>query len=359
MKTAEEVQLAAMELRAERGGAVPVTEVLGILVERCNGVSLKDFTAGVIAAFQPRAESDRKVSAIDLTDFIERDIPKRKPLLSPFLLEKSLGQCFAARGVGKTHVSLGIGYAVATGGSFLQWEAPEPARVLLVDGEMAADDLQGRLRAIQKASEEQPEPGYFQLISYDLQGEGGLPSLATPEGQAAIDEHLDGVQLVILDNLSCLFSLPENDADEWKLKAQPWLMGLRRQGISALFMHHANKSGDQRGTGAREDVLDYVIQLKHPSDYEPGEPARFEVSFTKCRQFSREGLAPFEAKLTTNAEGAGVWECKSTSSVKREQAIQLLRDGWTQAQVVRELGILKGTLSKWRRAAVEAGELDP
>ncbi len=359
MRTAEEVELAALKLRAERGGAVPVTEVLGILAEQCSGASVEDFVAGVTAAFKPQAEADRKVSAIDFTEFMDRDIPKRKPLLSPFLLEKSLGQAFAARGVGKTHVSLGVGYAVATGGRFLQWDAPEPARVLLVDGEMAADDLQGRLRSIQAASEKRPEPGYFRLISYDLQGEGGLPSLATPEGQAAVGEHLDGVQLVILDNLSCLFSLPENDADEWKLKAQPWLMGLRRQGISALFMHHANKSGEQRGTGAREDVLDYVIQLKHPPDYEPGEPARFEVSFTKSRQFSREGLAPFEARLTTNEAGAGVWECRSTSSVKRQQAIQLLRDGLTQAQVVKELGIRKGTLSKWRRAAVGAGELDP
>jgi transposase-like protein len=44
--------------------------------------------------------------------------------------------------------------------------------------------------------------------------------------------------------------------------------------------------------------------------------------------------------------------------VKRAQAIHLLREGWTQAQVGRELGIPKGTLSKWRRAAVETGELE-
>ncbi len=37
----------------------------------------------------------------------------------------------------------------------------------------------------------------------------------------------------------------------------------------------------QRGTSRREDVLDTVIQLKRPKDYEPEDGGRFEVHFTK------------------------------------------------------------------------------
>jgi len=36
---------------------------------------------------------------------------------------------------------------------------------------------------------------------------------------------------------------------------QGWLLVLRRRGISVMVIHHAGKSGLQRGTSRREDVL--------------------------------------------------------------------------------------------------------
>jgi hypothetical protein len=59
-------------------------------------------------------------------------------VLDPIIPEKDLVMLYAARGTGKTHVALDIAYAVATGGSFLKWQAPKPRRVLLVDGKMPA-----------------------------------------------------------------------------------------------------------------------------------------------------------------------------------------------------------------------------
>jgi hypothetical protein len=44
---------------------------------------------------------------------------------------------YASRGARKTHVALGIAYAVATGSAFLKWWAPRARRVLPVDGEMS------------------------------------------------------------------------------------------------------------------------------------------------------------------------------------------------------------------------------
>ena len=49
---------------------------------------------------------------------------------------------------------------------------------------------------------------------------------------------------------------------------QAWLLRLRRQGVAVLLVHHAGRSGNPRGTSKREDVLDTVIQLKHPEDYD-------------------------------------------------------------------------------------------
>ena len=40
----------------------------------------------------------------------------------------------------------------------------------------------------------------------------------------------------------------------------------RRRGMAVLLIHHAGKSGDQRGTSAREDIMDTVISLRRPRE---------------------------------------------------------------------------------------------
>jgi len=75
------------------------------------------------------------------------------------------------------------------------------------------------------------------------------------------------VKLMILDNLSCLFSgLPENDSDAWE-KVLSWLLDLRRRRIAVLIVHHSSKAGTMRGTYRREDAAFWVIRvdrLSHP-----------------------------------------------------------------------------------------------
>ena len=44
-------------------------------------------------------------------DFVTRDIRPRERILAPWLLTQSLNMLYAWRGIGKTHVALGIGYA--------------------------------------------------------------------------------------------------------------------------------------------------------------------------------------------------------------------------------------------------------
>jgi putative DNA primase/helicase len=103
--------------------------------------------------------------------------------------------------------------------------------------------------------------------------------------------------LVVVDNLSTLCrSLKENDADSWT-PVQSWALGLRRSGKSGLFIHHGGKSGGQRGTSRKEDVLDTVIALRRPPDYLAEQGARFEVHFEKSRGFHGPDAEPFETSL--------------------------------------------------------------
>ena len=74
----------------------------------------------------------------NIDDFLGLNIPDREDILAPIIKTQSLNMLFAKRGIGKTHIALGISYAIASGGNFLNWKAPEPRRIVYIDGEMPA-----------------------------------------------------------------------------------------------------------------------------------------------------------------------------------------------------------------------------
>jgi putative DNA primase/helicase len=60
---------------------------------------------------------------------------------------------------------------------------------------------------------------------------------------------------ILVDNLSTLCpGVKENESDSW-VPVQRWALAQRRAGKSVLFVHHAGKSGTQRETSRKEDVL--------------------------------------------------------------------------------------------------------
>jgi KaiC/GvpD/RAD55 family RecA-like ATPase len=232
---------------------------------------------------------------ISINVLLEAEFPLRDTIIAPWLPEKGLAMIYAPRGVGKTWVALNLAWAVASGGTFLSWRASSPRRVLYIDGEMPAPDLQERLASIAKeAARPCATPNHLTVLSSDL-AKNGLPDLSTLEGQAVIDRHLGNAELVILDNLSTLCrSGRENEADSWGL-FQNWLLTKRREGRSVLLVHHAGKNGGQRGTSRREDVLDTVVALKRAEDYEAGQGACFKVVFEKARGFAGPDADSFKA----------------------------------------------------------------
>lgn len=203
---------------------------------------------------EPR-DLETQLRVVNLDEFLGLDLPQRELLLFPFLPKAGLCMLHAFRGVGKTHMSLGIAYAVATGGEFLIWKALKPRGVLYIDGEMPASVLQERLARIVTMYNVKELPGKLKILTPDLQPNGLMPDLATIEGQQIINHYItDEIDLVIVDNLSCLApSIKENDASDWAL-IQTWVLNLRTRGKSVLLIHHSGKNGGQRGTSKKEDV---------------------------------------------------------------------------------------------------------
>jgi hypothetical protein len=288
------------------------------------------------------------LSAVFAEELLAREIKPRRLLLDPLLPEQGLVMLYAYRGIGKTCVALGIAAAVANGGVFLRWRAPRPRRVLYIDGELPASTLQQRVRMILAGLEEcQPQSGAFQLVTPDLQ-KRPMPDLATIEGQNLLEPLAAEVDLIILDNLSALCrSGSENDGEDWA-PVQEWTLRLRRQGKSVLLVHHAGKNKAQRGTSKREDLLDTVITLRHPSDYSASEGLRCEVHFEKTRSMLGEDAKPFEIRLETGPDGRAVWLCRDLDNIKAQKAAELFAAKMSVREVAEELGISKSAAGRYR-----------
>ena len=294
---------------------------------------------------------------VGLHEFLTNDLPAREEILSPWLLSQSLSMIYSWRGVGKTHVALGIAYAIASGSSFLGWKAATARKVLYIDGEMPAPALQERLAAIVAASDVQPELSMLNIVTPDLQS-GAMPDLATREGQDVVNGVIGHAEVVIVDNLSCLVrgGGRENDAESWLAVAE-WGLSMRAQGRSVLFIHHSGKTGTQRGTSKREDLLDTVICLKRPCDYTPIDGAVFEVHYEKARNLFGTDTDPFEAKLATTEKGLQAWTMRKVSATNFDKVVALAKEGLTQPEISAELGINRSNVSRAVRKAVEEGKI--
>jgi putative DNA primase/helicase len=298
-------------------------------------------------------EGLRILSAAELLDLT---LPPREMILEPILPAQGLVMLFGTRGLGKTHVALGIAHAVATGGQFLKWKASKPRRVLFIDGEMPGAAMQERVRCLVAGAGPISEPGALRFLLADIQGTAVLPDLGSEEGQAAL-ERLWGPMppdLLIIDNLSSLVSSTrDNDVESWSVM-QTWLLRLRRMGVAVLLVHHAGKGGQQRGTSRKEDVLDTSIALRRPPDYEPRQGARFEVHLEKARGVVGEDAEPFEAALVTDDHGRQTWTWQPLEDADYARAKALFVDGISVRDAVAELGMSKSTVGRhYKRAKAE------
>lgn len=287
--------------------------------------------------------------ALTLEELLQKEIPIRNNLLSPWLPSQGLCMIYSTRGLGKTWMALAIAHAVASNDSFLSWETGSAEGVLYIDGEMPMAVMQERLaQIVTSSSKEISAP--FSIITPDAQ-EFGIPDLSKTDGQERINKLIsDGTKLIVMDNLSSLTRTgKENEGESW-LPVQEWALRLRSRGKTVLFIHHSGKDGQQRGTSRREDVLDTVISLKKPADYKQQDGACFEVHFEKNRGLYGDDVKPFEVRLTQNSTVDGIkkfeWTWKSLEASTFEKVCRLNNEGMSQGEIADELEINKSTVSR-------------
>lgn len=296
----------------------------------------------------------KPANCINISDFLRTELPKREILLSPWLPKQSLSMLYAWRGIGKSWLGLSIGYAASCGGEILGWNAPVKRRVLYIDGELPAATMQQRLALIVNSFDSEPLENGFKLITPDLQPDGIVPNLSDSIGRNAVNEHAQDVDLIIVDNLSTLArGGKENEGESW-LPIQEWALQHRSQGRSILFIHHSGKGGQQRGTSRKEDVLDTVISLRRPPDYDSTEGAKFELHFEKSRNLTGDDALPLEVELCSDNNKI-TWKYKPASDAIIDRVQALANDGATRQEISIETGLSRFQLARLIAKANESG----
>lgn len=292
------------------------------------------------------------IKALDLSELADYEFKEREMLLEPFLHSQDLAMIFAGRGIGKTHLAIAIAMTLATGGVLTtDWKATRPVKVLYLDGELPGSVLQERLAL--HLPDTPPQTGFFRAFTPDLLPDGvPLPDLSTLQGQHIIDKMVQDAELILIDNLSAWCRTGrENEAESWH-PVSTWILQLRRRGVAVLLVHHAGKGGQQRGTSKREDLLDVVIGLSRPKDYDPKQGAVFELEFTKARNLTGTKAQSLEFSLIEN-NGRAVWAVKSLEISTFERIVSLANEGLSQAEIAAELELNKSNVSRHMRKAKE------
>lgn len=298
----------------------------------------------------------RSLHVVNVADLLTMDLPERGHILYPVIPEQGLAMLYAPRGLGKTWAALSIAYAVASGQRvFSGWNAQKPRKVLYLDGEMPARTMKERLASIAagfKASLH--EADYLRILTPDLQS-NSMPNIATIEGQAQLATIMNDVDFVVVDNIATLGRHGrENESESWT-PVQGWLLSLRRAGKSVLLVHHSGKNGEQRGTSAREDILDTVIAMKRPDDYQAEEGARFEVHLEKARGLCGAEAKPFEAALTLDNDAA-VWITRPLEDALNARILALHNEGLSARDIAKATGKHHATVSRRLKSLITSEE---
>jgi DnaB-like helicase N terminal domain/AAA domain len=301
----------------------------------------------------------KRAVATDFQDFLLRDFAPRTYICDPVLPEQGLMEIHAWRGLGKTFIAWDWAYCIATGlHNFGPWTIPSARKSLLVDGEMAANELQDRLYRFAKGHNmEVPGRNSLRIITPDEQPGNQSPNIATAEGQRRIEEYLEEGMVLWLDSLSTLLRTPKEDDEAWFL-VQEWLLRLRTRRITTAFLHHSGKGGTQRGTSKREDFLNAVAVLRRPADYRPEEGLRIELHWEKTRGTKGAAVLPHEIRLDEGSDGSYMLAWRPLQNVLEHRAAEMFQLGMKDRDIWEELHLSRFQVYRLRKKW-QGGDLHP
>ena len=288
---------------------------------------------------------------------LDKQFKPREWLINGLIRERQLALVYAPSGVGKTWLVWSLACMVAGGGHGLhRYSNDTPRKTLIIDGEMDGEDAQERIREGMKAVHADPEALRENLfiLSRQLQTlNTEFPNFDDIEWQRrVIDKMLDaGIEFVVLDNLSTLLQVEDENSSSALDRFTDFLLLLKRAGIGAIVVHHANKAGNSyRGSQKISVTFDLIMSMVRPAGATSSKCCT-EVSFDKSR--GQIDATPVRVKL----DGDSGWVSEE-SDAEAKMALDALLTGKykTYQELADGLELPnKQKAARWIEKAIKAG----
>ena len=306
--------------------------------------------------------------SVSLQELTLMDIPPRKAIIDPLIMEGSSMEINGGTGIGKTWFTLEMLCSICTGEKFLgKYEIANPRPVYYIDGEMPLDSIRERMNMIMaryiykyKVSEIPFHISNPLLFKNNFIPKINDTKITQPMFKDEVKRFSDIYQkplFICFDNLSCLTDYKENDNDDWTSMLDMYTE-LKHEGHSICHVHHVGKGGHQRGASRKHDALDTVIHLKRPEEYDSSEGAVFNVKFDKHRHFAGEYARSFKCAIKVDDNNKVSWDISDFKDVASEELLTAYCMGLpdiTYTKLEEEFGISKSSIGRTIKHCVKNG----
>ena len=310
----------------------------------------------------------KEFKSISLKELTIMDIPPRKAIIDPLIMEGSSMEINGGTGIGKTWFTLEMLCSICTGEKFLgKYEVANPRPVYYIDGEMPLESIRDRMNMIMaryiykyKVSEIPFHISNPLLFKNNFIPKINDTKITQPMFKDEVKRFSDIYQkplFICFDNLSCLTDYKENDNDDWTSMLDMYTF-LKHEGHSICHVHHVGKGGQQRGASRKHDALDTVIHLKRPEEYDASEGAVFNVRFDKHRHFAGEYARSFKCAIKVDDNNKVSWDISDYKDVASEELLTAYCEGLpdiTYTKLEEEFGISKSTIGRTIKQCVKNG----
>ena len=310
----------------------------------------------------------KEFKSVSLQELTLMDIPPRKAIIDPLIMEGSSMEINGGTGIGKTWFTLEMLCSICTGEKFLgKYEVANPRPVYYIDGEMPLDSIRERMNMIMaryiykyKVSEIPFHISNPLLFKNNFIPKINDTKITQPMFKDEVKRFSDIYQkplFICFDNLSCLTDYKENDNDDWTSMLDMYTE-LKHEGHSICHVHHVGKGGHQRGASRKHDALDTVIHLKRPEEYDASEGAVFNVKFDKHRHFAGEYARSFKCAIKVDDNNKVSWDISDFKDVASEELLTAYCMGLpdiTYTKLEEEFGISKSSIGRTIKHCVKNG----
>lgn len=297
-----------------------------------------------------------RIELLTAKELLGMQFTKREWLVDGLMKQRQLALIYAPSGVGKSWFAWSLGCMVAGGGKDLhEYSNDVPRRVLILDGEMDLEDCAERVRVCAESVRSDIEVLGDNLTILSRQYQDLHSSFVDLDKADWQERTLDycikhEVDMVILDNLSTLMKVDDENSSSSLDGLTDFLLGLKRANIAGIVVHHANKANNSyRGSQKISVTFDLILALGKPKGA-PVTGACFEVNFDKVRG----QLDDMPYRLTLGDSG---W-ITTEGDAQAKRALEALDTGeyGSYQELADGLGVRsKSTAHVWIQKAIQKG----